>query len=88
MLLGIAVVVAAASAAAAPPEQPLVDCRGPDPIVQRFHSREPATFGYGGGFGDPRRTGSSEWFSLGAEMLGRMLRGKLTMPLGTVPMWY
>jgi hypothetical protein len=83
MFAGIAV---AGAASAEPPVNPLVEGREPDPVVRQFHDTERTTFGYSGAAQAPPAAEFATGWLL-STLLHDMLLDRLTMPLGTVPMW-
>jgi hypothetical protein len=87
-LLGLfGIVVAAGLMGAKTPENPLVEGREPNPVVQQFHLPEPPPFEYPGGTaGETPPSTESEASDVGT-VVWDLLLDHLTMPLGTAEVW-
>ena len=87
-LLGfLGIVVAAGLMGAKTPENPLVEGREPNPVVQQFHLPEPPPFEYPGGApGETPPSSETEEGNLGT-VVWDLLMDRLTMPLGTAEVW-
>jgi hypothetical protein len=88
-LLGcFGIVVAAGLMGAKTPENPLVEGREPNPVVQQFHLPEPPPFEYPGATGETPPLPETETEEGGfGTVVWDLLMDRLTMPLGNAEVW-